>query len=249
MRQNIQSVTERQPGAGSATTHPMVDTTISQDNLAAGGTVIDDTFVDTHLAELEADFGEYEQGYLEDGSPLPLEPGEPSDMKASERLEAFINKMMQKAELLNTTREEQIVKKQQILEELQKVEQELQEKAKAQLLLNAQEKAKQKQQEGGWEGVEQYKTVPSLQEQSAAVACAQGPLPLHVALKKQLLEAQKLAAAKQKMIVDEASKAEPEDIEKDANGKKEEQYEEEKEEDEQAESEGATGEGKIPKGC
>ena len=41
--------------------------------------------------------------------------------QASDRLEAFINKMMQKAELLNTTREEQILKKQQILEELQKV--------------------------------------------------------------------------------------------------------------------------------
>ena len=39
--------------------------------------------------------------------------------------------------MLNTTREEQIQKKQQILEELQKVERELQEKAQAQLIINA----------------------------------------------------------------------------------------------------------------
>lgn len=44
-----------------------------------------------------------------------------SHSQASDRLEAFINKMMKKAELLNSTREEQILKKQQILEELQKV--------------------------------------------------------------------------------------------------------------------------------
>ena len=42
-------------------------------------------------------------------------------LQASERLEAFINKIMQRAELMNATKEEQIVKKQQILEELQKV--------------------------------------------------------------------------------------------------------------------------------
>ena len=62
-------------------------------------------------------------------------------MKASERLEAFISKMMRRAELLHTTSEEQSLQKQQILEELQKVEQELQEKAKNPLLLlNAQSK-------------------------------------------------------------------------------------------------------------
>ena len=78
-------------------------------------------------------------------------PGEPdergTDMKASERLEKFINNMMKKAELLNTTREEQIVKKQQILEELQKVEAELHEKAKAQLLLNVEQKQRSQQQQ------------------------------------------------------------------------------------------------------
>ena len=68
--------------------------------------------------EYEADFSyEYDQQV----SPASLELEDRPDMKASEKLEAFINKMMKKAELLNTTREEQILKKQQILEELQKV--------------------------------------------------------------------------------------------------------------------------------
>ena len=76
----------------------------------------------------------------------PLNPFDSEDkmnemMKASERLEAFISKMMRRAELLHTTSEEQSLQKQQILEELQKVEQELQEKAKNPLLLlNAQSK-------------------------------------------------------------------------------------------------------------
>ena len=52
-----------------------------------------------------------------------------------------------KAELLNTTREEQIVKKQQILEELQKVEAELHEKARAQLMLNVEQKQRSQQQQ------------------------------------------------------------------------------------------------------
>ena len=51
------------------------------------------------------------------------------------------------AELLNTTREEQIVKKQQILEELQKVETELHEKARAQLMLNVEQKQRSQQQQ------------------------------------------------------------------------------------------------------
>ena len=56
--------------------------------------------------------------------------------------------MMRKAEMLNTTREEQIQKKQQILEELQKVERELQEKAQAQLIINARDAQQQQQQAG-----------------------------------------------------------------------------------------------------
>lgn len=158
-----------------------------------------------HFAELEADFGEYEHGYMEDTSPVPLDLDDSPDLKASERLEAFINKMMQKAESLSITREEQILRKQQILEELQKVEQELQEKAKAQLLLNAQERLEQEresqqlqeEEEPTEEELEEYaagltgcRMVPSLQEQSAAVARTQGPLPLHVALKNQLMATQ-----------------------------------------------------------
>ena len=50
--------------------------------------------------------------------------------------------------MLNTTREEQIQKKQQILEELQKVERELQEKAQAQLIINARDAQQQQQQPG-----------------------------------------------------------------------------------------------------
>ena len=53
-------------------------------------------------------------------------------------------------ELINTTtasKEEQILRKQQILEELQKVERELQEKAQAQLLLSAQQQLEQHQQQ------------------------------------------------------------------------------------------------------
>ncbi|KFM83143.1 Ankyrin repeat and KH domain-containing protein 1, partial [Stegodyphus mimosarum] len=61
-----------------------------------------------------------------------------SDMKPSERLEQCINTMMKKAEMLHPSPEEQIFQKQQILEELQRVERELQEKAQAQLLLTAQ---------------------------------------------------------------------------------------------------------------
>ena len=50
--------------------------------------------------------------------------------------------------MLNTTREEQIQKKQQILEELQKVERELQEKAQAKLIINACDAQQQQQQPG-----------------------------------------------------------------------------------------------------
>ena len=185
----------------------------------------------SHLAELE-DLGVYEQGYMEDSPPVPLDLDEPSDLKASERLEAFINKMMQKAEMLNTTREEQILKKQQILEELQKVEQELQEKAKAQLLLNAQEKLEQQKQKQAQHQTEQQegeqaviRTVPSLQEQSAAVACAQGPLPVHVAAKKQLLVKQ-IAVAKRDDAVPEEYDQEPKPTEPLAGAEQKEKFEE-----------------------
>lgn len=64
-------------------------------------------------------------------------------LKPSERLEACINSMMKKAEMLHPSPEEQILQKQQILEELQRVERELQEKAHAQLLLTAQHQHQQ----------------------------------------------------------------------------------------------------------
>lgn len=57
-------------------------------------------------------------------------------LKETERLEQCINHMMRRTELLNPSKEEQIKQKQQILEELQRVEKELQEKAQAQLLLS-----------------------------------------------------------------------------------------------------------------
>ncbi|GFU39754.1 ankyrin repeat and KH domain-containing protein 1 [Nephila pilipes] len=60
------------------------------------------------------------------------------EMKPSERLEQCINSMMKKAEMLHPSPAEQIIQKQQILEELQRVERELQEKAHNQFLLSAQ---------------------------------------------------------------------------------------------------------------
>lgn len=95
------------------------------------------------------------------------------DLKAGERLEAIISNVMAK-ELINTTstREEQILRKQQILEELQKVERELQEKAQAQLLLSAQHHLEQQQQ----------------QQQLQQVLQQQGNKPLHKVLHKQLEE-------------------------------------------------------------
>lgn len=70
------------------------------------------------------------------------------DVKATERLEAIINNVMAN-ELDNSasTREEQILRKQQILQELQKVEKELQEKAQAQLILSAHHQLEQQQQQ------------------------------------------------------------------------------------------------------
>lgn len=85
--------------------------------------------------------------YGEIGSLPDLIPEETLDVKASERLEAIINNVMAK-ELDNTsTKEEQILRKQQILQELQKVERELQEKAQAQLLISAQHQREQQQQQ------------------------------------------------------------------------------------------------------
>ncbi|KAI1285660.1 Ankyrin repeat and KH domain-containing protein 1 [Halotydeus destructor] len=61
-------------------------------------------------------------------------------LKETERLEQCINNMMKRTEMLNPSREEQILQKQQILEELQRVEKELQEKAQAQIMLAVQQK-------------------------------------------------------------------------------------------------------------
>ena len=122
----------------------------------------------TEASDEESDFSyDYEKNYTENGSPASVEL---EDMKASERLEAFINKMMKKAELLNTTREEQILKKQQILEELQKVERELQEKAQTQLFIK--QRLEQQQQPPGHK-----------------------PLPLHVALQQSQQQQQFLQQA------------------------------------------------------
>ncbi|XP_061191259.1 ankyrin repeat domain-containing protein 17-like isoform X1 [Saccostrea echinata] len=75
-------------------------------------------------------------------------PDESLDVKASERLEAIINNVMAKElDSTSATREEQILRKQQILHELQKVEKELQEKAQAQLFLSAQHQLEQQQQQ------------------------------------------------------------------------------------------------------
>ncbi|CAL1272132.1 unnamed protein product [Larinioides sclopetarius] len=68
-----------------------------------------------------------------------IESASENELKPSERLEQCINSMMKKAEMLNPSPEEQIIQKQQILEELQRVERELQEKAHAQIMFNAQQ--------------------------------------------------------------------------------------------------------------
>lgn len=73
-------------------------------------------------------------------------------LKETERLEQCINNMMKRTEMLNPSREEQILQKQQILEELQRVEKELQEKAQQQLLLSAAASASQLQQQQGNDG-------------------------------------------------------------------------------------------------
>ncbi|KAK2185308.1 hypothetical protein NP493_240g01088 [Ridgeia piscesae] len=98
---------------------------------------------------------------------------------------------MKKAELLNTTREEQILKKQQILEELQKVEAELHEKAKAQLLLNVEQKQRSQQQQLLQQQVQLAAAAMQQQQGAAAVAGAggdkgKGAPSFHSLLKNQL---------------------------------------------------------------
>lgn len=60
------------------------------------------------------------------GLDLGMGGADDKDLRPSERLEACINNMMKKAEMMHHNREEQILQKQQILEELQRVERELQ---------------------------------------------------------------------------------------------------------------------------
>lgn len=62
------------------------------------------------------------RGAAEAGAKAPPQAG----LRPSERLEACISSMMRSAELNHPSREEQILQKQQILEELQRVERELQ---------------------------------------------------------------------------------------------------------------------------
>ena len=110
----------------------------------------------------------------ENGELPEIMSDETIDLKATERLEAIISNVMAK-ELINTTstREEQILRKQQILEELQKVERELQEKAQQQLLITAQHQLEQQQQQ---------------QQLQQALQASVGNKPLHKVLQKQLEE-------------------------------------------------------------
>lgn len=102
-----------------------------------------------------------------------------ANLKATEKLDAIISNMMQ-GPLLNTngTPEEQILQRQQILEELQKVERELQEKAKEQVHRTAQHRAE----------LQQYQML-AVQQEGQQVYNQYDPKPLHKALQKQLEEA------------------------------------------------------------
>ena len=120
--------------------------------------------------------GEVSPQISENGELPDMMSDETIDLKATERLEAIISNVMAK-ELINTTstREEQILRKQQILEELQKVERELQEKAQQQLLITAQHQLEQQPQ----------------QQQKQLQQALQGSVsnkPLHKVLQKQLEE-------------------------------------------------------------
>ena len=119
-----------------------------------------------------ANSGEVSPQISENGELPDLMSDETIDLKATERLEAIISNVMAK-ELINTTstREEQILRKQQILEELQKVERELQEKAQQQLLITAQHQLEQQQ-----------------QQQQLQQALQASNKPLHKVLQKQLEE-------------------------------------------------------------
>ena len=69
------------------------------------------------VSDLDSDLSyDYEKDYAENGSPLALDyVEERPDLKVNEKLELLMKKMVTKAEQLNTTRDEQIEKKQQIL--------------------------------------------------------------------------------------------------------------------------------------
>lgn len=103
--------------------------------------------VGSSVASLVTDVSNSLQETFNESNLPDLIPDEALDVKATERLEAIINNVMAK-ELDNaSSKEEQILRKQQILQELQKVEKELQEKAQAQLLLSAQHQREQQQQQ------------------------------------------------------------------------------------------------------
>ena len=121
-----------------------------------------------------ANSGEVSPQVSENGELPDIMSDETIDLKATERLEAIISNVMAK-ELINTTstREEQILRKQQILEELQKVERELQEKAQQQLLITAQHQLEQQQQQ---------------QQLQQALQASVGNKPLHKVLQTQLAE-------------------------------------------------------------
>ena len=118
--------------------------------------------------------GDVSPQVMENGELPDIMSEETIDLKATERLEAIISNVMAK-ELINTTstREEQILRKQQILEELQKVERELQEKAQQQLLITAQHQLEQQQQQ---------------QQLQQALQASVANKPLHKVLQKQLEE-------------------------------------------------------------
>ena len=82
--------------------------------------------------------------FTSDGLPVAAVDTEKA-LKETERLEQCINSMMKRTEMLNPSKEEQILQKQQILEELQRVEKELHTKTQAQLLLSAQASAQSQQ--------------------------------------------------------------------------------------------------------
>ena len=153
--QNMQkSLAKKSPSTGSIPQGEAVNKTNKNVNLANSGEVSPQVSENGELPDIMSD--------------------ETIDLKATERLEAIISNVMAK-ELINTTstREEQILRKQQILEELQKVERELQEKAQQQLLITAQHQLEQQQQQ---------------QQLQQALQASVGNKPLHKVLQTQLAE-------------------------------------------------------------